>query len=282
VTLLSTKTLGVLTSTATWCWSTSDLKTMLMTSGVWDGNPVAFSNKDELVRDRLLTAREAFRYGDDAQALQDTLEFVRLLALELHSSIRSGHEAKLGVLREALRSDGYELQTGWDSNLASTCRLLPSEPEAAPLSPEITVLERELESRGYMEALGHYQQAVANFADQNHAASNGQLRSALESLIVNLAVDHTGYEKTDRANQGGAAIRSLYVEDGRPPAVIGERLPERDGGAMLQGIWDISHPNGSHPGLSDAQEGRMRMQLITALAQFLLRHFPASTAPPAA
>lgn len=52
-------------------------------------------------------------------------------------------------------------------------------------------------------------------------------------------------------------------------------MPARDGGHLIQGVWDISHTNGSRPGLSDAQEARTRMQFITAAAQLLLRHFPA-------
>ncbi|MFI0983597.1 hypothetical protein ACH4SP_42145 [Streptomyces sp. NPDC021093] len=199
------------------------------------------------------------------------LEFVRLVSEWLHRYRRA---KELDALREALRSDGYELQTDVNGQGRSACRLLPSEPEAAPLAPQITALEAELAARGYADALGHYRLTVKHFAEQDHASSNGQLRAALESLIVNLAVDHTGYVDNNQANQGTNAINTLYVKSGKPPAVLGKPLPERDGGAMLHGIWHISHTNGSHPGLSDAQEARIRMQLITGLAQFLLRHFP--------
>jgi hypothetical protein len=104
----------------------------------------------------------------------------------------------------------------------------------------------------------------------------GQLRNMLESLIKSLAMDHAGYVDTGKANQGGQAIKHLYVQGAQPPATIGDPLPERDGGGMLQGVWDILHSNGPHPGLSDADETRIRMQLGTALARFLLKHFPAN------
>ncbi|MBP5907427.1 hypothetical protein F3K40_19195 [Streptomyces sp. LBUM 1478] len=268
--LLSTKTLGVITEVANDS-SASELKNMLMISGLSDGDPPRPDNKYEIVRKPLLIARRAIQEAGEVEAHRDMLEFVRLLVESLRPFNRT---EKLNALREALRSDGYELQTELNSDRSLTCRILPSEPEAAPLAPEITALEAELTARGYTEALGHYQLAVKHFAEQDHPSSNSQLRAALESLIVHLAIDHTGYIDNTKASQGGLAIKTLYVPGGKPPAVLGQPLPERDGGAMLQGIWDISHSNGSHPGLSDAQEARIRMQLITGLAQFLLRHFP--------
>jgi hypothetical protein len=54
-------------------------------------------------------------------------------------------------------------------------------------------------------------------------------------------------------------------------------LPEDDGGMLLRGLWKLSHTHGSHPGQSDADEARFRIQVITATARFLLGHFPAGT-----
>lgn len=269
---LSTKTLGVITKVAHDC-SASELKTMLMISDLSDGDPPPIENKYEIVRKPLLAAWRAAKDAGDVEAHQAQLEFVRLL-VEAFGPRPLGRAKKIEALREALRSDGYELQTQGTGLGGLTCRILPSEPEAAPLAPEITALEAELTTRGYNEALAHYQLAVKHFTEQDHPSSNGQLRAALESLIVSLAIDHAGYTDNGKANQGGIAIKTLYTPGGKPPVIVGQPLPERDGGAMLQGIWDISHSNGSHPGLSDAQEARIRMQLITGLAQFLLRHFP--------
>lgn len=98
----------------------------------------------------------------------------------------------------------------------------------------------------------------------------------IESLVKHLAVEHTGYTDTGKANQGFKAISTLYIQGGEPPAAQGQPLPEKDGGRMLHGIWQILH-TGAHPGLSDADEARIRMQLCTALARFLLKHFPAKT-----
>ncbi|MEU9046580.1 MULTISPECIES: hypothetical protein [unclassified Kitasatospora] len=266
---LSIRTLGLIIETAVDSCSGTELKNMLMMTELGDGDPPKFTSKAEMLRPALLRAQRSATQGDNANAHKALLEFVRLLVESLNPFYRD----KLPALTEAMSGDGFELQIT-RNNSKLTCRVLPNEPTVAPLNPEITALEAELKARGYTQALGHYQLAVKHFAEQDHASSNGQLRAALESLIVSLAVDHAGYTDNGKANQGGVAIKSLYTPGGRPPAALGQPLPERDGGAMLQGIWDISHSNGSHPGLSDAQEARIRMQLITGLAQFLLRHFP--------
>jgi hypothetical protein len=51
----------------------------------------------------------------------------------------------------------------------------------------------------------------------------------------------------------------------------------RSGGQLLRGVWQLNHTHGSHPGQSDADEARFRMQVITATARFLLKRFPERT-----
>ncbi|MFF2123212.1 hypothetical protein ACFVXH_38410 [Kitasatospora sp. NPDC058184] len=190
-------------------------------------------------------------------------------------------DERWGRLKESLRSDGYELLIaekkgrGWDSGGPYySAQILPYDSDAAPLHRELTALQEELQRRGYVEAASHYAKAMRHLIDQVPTSANAELRNALESLVIRLAVDHTGYQDTGRANQGGNAIKTLYVEKGQPPATPGAPLPENDGGRMVAGIWNILHSRGSHPGSSDAREARIRMQLVTGLALFLLSHFP--------
>ncbi|MFD9841029.1 hypothetical protein [[Kitasatospora] papulosa] len=263
-------------------WPTSDIRDLLMEANL--ATPLLTDsrlNRQELLRESLLDAHKiASRNSESTRERSRTahealLDFARCIA-EFNPNWQD--EDRTTDLRESLRSDGYELVVEVVSASSGSYRykasLLPFDPDGAPLHPEMTALEHELSARSYTEALGHYRLAVKHFSEQDHASSNGQLRTALEALIVNLAADHTSYTDTGKANQGGIAVKSLYSQNGQGPAVLSQPLPERDGGRMLQGIWDISHLNGSHPGLSDAQEARIRMQLVTALAQFLLRHFP--------
>ncbi|MGW6391151.1 hypothetical protein ACWFR1_11740 [Streptomyces sp. NPDC055103] len=257
--------------------STSDIRDLLMEADLWfDGAEPP--NRQEILRHAFLAAREAAMVNDVAEAHEALLDFVRCL-VESHD-LYDEQVFLIPDLQESLRADGYELvlevvhglgRGGWHYS----ARLLPSDPSQIPLHEDMTALEHELSARGYTVALGHYQLALKHFTEQDHPSSNSQVRTALESLIVSLATDHTDYIDSGRANQGGLAIRSLYDPARQPPAVLGQPLPGKDGGTLIQGIWDISHLNGSHPGLSDAQEARIRMQLVTAAAQFLLKHFPA-------
>ncbi|MZD56569.1 hypothetical protein [Streptomyces sp. SID5606] len=255
----------------------SDLLDLLMEANLWSKRIDMDVNRQEILRTALNGARDKAIEDDDTQAHQALLDFARaLVEFDLHRELRN----LVDDLAEALRSDGYELVDQETDELdrfgfQHKVKILPFDAGKAPLHEEMTALEHELTARGYAQALGHYQAALKHFSEQDHPSSNGQLRTAFEALIVNLAVDHTAYQDTGRANQGGSAIKDLYVKGGSGPAVTGQPLPEKDGGTLIQGVWDISHLNGSHPGLSDAQEARIRMQLVTGVMQFLLRHFPA-------
>ncbi|MET8808860.1 hypothetical protein [Streptomyces sp. NPDC004546] len=255
----------------------SDILDLLMEANLWSKRIKKDENRQEILRTALNDARDKAIEEWDSEAHQALLDFTRAL---VEFNLRNDLRDLIDDLAEALRSDGYELirhaeaDTGAFGGFRHRASILPFDPAQAPLHEEMTALEHELATRGYNQALGHYQAALKHFAEQDHPSSNGQLRTALEDLIVNLAIDHTSYQDSGRANQGGRAIKSLYVQGGQGPAVIGKPLPEKDGGTLIQGLWDISHLNGAHPGLSDAQEARIRMQLVTGVMQFLLRHFP--------
>ena len=227
-------------------------------------------SKIELIRRTLLEARTE---PGGEQRIKDFL----CQAIELCKLYPSEFEP----IGSALASDGFELQVtnyAKGSHGKAHARVLPVEPSAAPLHPEITALEAELKARGYIEALDRYGAAVKHFAAQDQTSSTAQLRAAFESLVVHLAIDHVGYVDDGRANQGAKAIKMLRnpTQPGKakPALVASQPLPDDDGGLLLQGVWGISHTAGSHPGTSNAPEARTRMQLITATAHHLLRHFP--------
>ena len=182
-------------------------------------------------------------------------------------------------LYDALVTDGYQITWAGDTprtvQLTGAARLaipgsirysiLPTDAAPVPLGPEISALEAELSARGYTSVLNHYLQAVDGFTNHKYESANGDLRTTLEDLVTRLAEDHAGYLRQAHASQGAAAINHM-IQSGH--------LPENDGGLLLRGLWKLSHTNGSHPGQSDADESRFRMQVITATARFLLRHFP--------
>ncbi len=127
-------------------------------------------------------------------------------------------------------------------------------------------LEAELASRGYTSVLEHYREAVDGFVNHKYGSANGDLRTTLEDLVTRLAEDHAGYPRPARANTGTEAIRHM---------IQGRHIPERDSGTMLSGLWQMIQTNGPHPGQTDADEARWRLQMVTATGRFLLRHFPA-------
>lgn len=281
---LSEPTLGLLIE-ASQRLTGSDLKTVLLKAGI-HYSETTDNNKQDLVRWRLLRARDEALDGDDGAArglLRFAVEVIQRTVSNPDEPPRWFQE-----LRDALLADGYELT--WDgtppqvSPLASSSswlktpgsiryEILPTDAAPVPLAGEISALEAELAARGYMSVLNHYQQAIDGFTNHKYESANGDLRTTLEDLVTQLAADYTGYQRQQRASQGAAAI-SHMIQSGH--------LPEDDGGLLLRGIWKLSHTNGSHPGQSDADQARFRMQVITAIARFLLRRFQQSSRPLAA
>jgi hypothetical protein len=259
----------------------SDLKTMLQAADLWDYSPykegVASENRAELIRSRLLRAQARAKDGD-AGAHRAMLVFATQL---IQQTVPNPEYAPpwFAELRDALLADGYQIT--WDGDAPQTVPLpgyvhvavpgsirysiLPTDAAPVPLAPEISALQAELAARGYTSVLNHYLQAVDGFTHHKYESANGDLRTTLEDLVTRLAEDHAGYQRQPHASQGSAAINRM-IQSGR--------LPEDDGGLLLRGLWRLSHTNGSHPGQSDADESRFRMQVITAMARFLLRHFP--------
>ncbi|MGH3223707.1 MAG: hypothetical protein ACRDPY_34345 [Streptosporangiaceae bacterium] len=269
---LSDPTVGILIEAAADGLKTGDIKTMLMRADLygWRDHEEYEYNKLGMLRSHLLAARDNASYGNDA-ARRGLLTFARLV---VERTVRTPERPPtwFGDLRQALLADGYELtwELEEDDNPFGPARfryqILPTDPAPVPLGPEISALEAELASRGYTSVLEHYRDAVDGLTNHKYGSANGDLRTTLEDLVTRLAEDHAGYPRPDRANTGWQAIGHL---------IQGSHLPERDGGAMLRGLWQMIQTNGPHPGQTDADEARWRMQMVTATARFLLRQFPA-------
>jgi hypothetical protein len=233
-------------------------------------------------QDRKFFLAETFRFGHtqavkwgDADAGRALIKTVESIITRLEPDPENA-PAWFSELRDALRADGYELS--WSPGgppiygiiratavPAFTFSLLPTDATPVPLGPEISALEVELKDRGYTTALKAYEDAVDSLVNHRHESANRDLRTAFEDLVTQLAIDHAGYQKPAKANTGTDAI-NLLVKD--------NRMNDRDGGRMVQGLWQMIQTRGPHPGSSDPDEARCRMQLVTATARFLLRSFP--------
>jgi hypothetical protein len=274
---LSDPTLGMLVEAGQYL-TASHLKTLLLKAGIFYRD-TQDDDKQQLVRWRLLRARDEARDGDETAA-RGLLRFATEL---VQKTVGNPEEPPtwFGELRDDLLADGYEL--AWDGTPSRTVgtgstrfgirgtiryKILPTDAAPVPLAGEISALEAELSARGYTSVLNHYRQAVDGFTNHKYESANGDLRTTLEDLVTHLAEDHTGYQRRQGSSQGGHAINHM---------IDGGHLPESDGGLLLRGLWKLTHTNGSHPGQSDSDEARFRMQVITAIARLLLKRFSAVT-----
>lgn len=109
----------------------------------------------------------------------------RVISQLIESLMQKSHYnsgPKVQGLLAALEADGFEYRDG---------RLIPTTPEPAALAPQISGLELDLDEFGFQTALAHYRQAADNFSDGNLEASNSQIRSYMEDLIIGLCERQT-------------------------------------------------------------------------------------------
>jgi hypothetical protein len=265
---LSFPTLGMLLEIADELFDQrTELGTLMMR-----GDLLQSENGGEIVRvlqNNLMAAHAAAEAGDP-QAHRKLLRFAQLIVEKRANHPRRISQRQMADLREALLADGYELTWEPTSPLpndhTTRCTILPTDAAPVPLGHEISALEAELASRGYSSVLERYREAVDGLVNHKYGSANGDLRATLEDLVTRLAEDHAGYLRSAKASTGAEAIRRL---------IQGGYVPERDGGNMLNGLWQMIHTNGPHPGQTNADEARWRMQMITATARFLLRRIPA-------
>lgn len=251
--------------------SHGDIGTLLRAADLADLDPGPGTEKRWINKQRRLqTVFDGVRGRSDKD---DTRRLQRLVIQLLDTT--SGKLSRLpgwfDALTERLLVDGYEVrqikpqfgptdEPPWEwSSVDSTVsyRLLPIGTETVPLAPTISALEAELEDDQYEVAQSHYGQAVRCFIAGDLEAANGQLRSFLEDLFVQLARRHAGYSK----NEPIAALQALQQKCLLPG--------EFD---LLRGLWKLCQDKGAHPGLSTAGEAQFRLQTTTSVALFLLRH----------
>jgi hypothetical protein len=160
--------------------------------------------------------------------------------------------ARLERLVRGLELDGYAISEVGD--------LVATTPHPVTLGPEISLLERELDERGLGVARSHYRQAVDSFVDGRLEASNGQLRSFIEDLMLSLCEQTTGARAADPR---GAAERLRVHGD-----------IDADEARLLSGLAGMSNDRGAHAGLTDRDEALFRLHMTTATARYLLARLP--------
>lgn len=155
----------------------------------------------------------------------------------------------------SLQVDGLEFREG---------RLLPTTPGPVRLAPEVSGLEVDLHAAQFGVAATHYRQANDNLAQGNFEASNGQIRSFIEDLLISTCRLVSGRT----LNDAGAALQSLRQSGFLDASEFN----------TARGFWDASHTNGPHHGLSNQDEALFRLHVGTAIGRYLLRKLAAHPA----
>ena len=187
---LSRKTLAVL-SGAIASMSHAEISELAFEVSLTAGG---YTRRDRAIA--LLQSVEATHEAEESQAVYSNI---------LHGYLqrRGDYLDEDSDLALALRLDGYEWKDG---------RLLPAQPGPAALSREVSILEQRLSDLGFEVALNHYQQAVDAFVGNAFEASNGQVRSFLEGLLISHAARATS--KQQRTNPKAA------LQDLRDAAIV--------------------------------------------------------------
>lgn len=183
----------------------------------------------------------------------------RVLNNEYQYKEETGQFVKSPNLKNLLLLDGYVIQDG------KLVRNVNTGANAVELRDKLTLL---LEKYSFTISKGHYEQATSCFARGEWASCNAQLRTYVESVFNDIARSLTGkdYNSSNNARQALAteASKVFYPE-------YNEWL---DGGkGYIQGFWERLHSEGSHPGLSNAEDANFRLVIVQITTFEILRRF---------
>ncbi|WP_395708145.1 hypothetical protein [Reyranella sp.] len=163
-----------------------------------------------------------------------------------------------------LARDGYVV--GWDSQgrNPSIRAALPGEIQLPETDDEVHQL---LEKLGFVTPLGHLDQAIEAHTRGEWAASNGQLRTFIESLFNDIARNLRPTEMATRSTSENR--RALLGEIGFLATARNEWTS--DGKNYINGLFKMLHTEGSHPGLSDEDHCTFRLHVVLVTARTFLR-----------
>lgn len=222
------------------------------------GKPTAKKTKVRDVFQHLITA------GDESAL--DTLDLIvrEVLKIDVHTWLekwQSGQESFSQVfpdLERALSADGFQVHEG---------ELIPAiSPSIEPVKEE-GLVEKLLDKYGFAIAKNHLEQAFDNYLDGNWEASNGALRSFLQDVFDQIALKLWPEEAAKKG--AGGARRKLLQEKGF--------IDEDTEADLVRSFFKYAHGEGSHPGISDESDCRLRRYIAVALASYYLEKLGATS-----
>jgi len=151
----------------------------------------------------------------------------------------------------ALRADGFQVQDG---------ELIPVISAFIKPAAEEALLETLLDKYEFAIAKNHLKQSYENYIEGNWEAANGALRSFLQDVFDQIALIIAPQEAKQKA-PGGERRKLLQEKD----------FIETDTEAKLvSGFFQFASNRGSHPGISNESDCRLRRYIAVALASYYL------------
>lgn len=168
-------------------------------------------------------------------------------------------EDQLPDFVNSLKRDGYIIQNG------KLKKMLPDAVHLPEKEDELTYLLNKFE---FDIAKGHLEQAISAHTRGQWASANGQLRSFIESLFDSILrkIDSNSTQTGYNAFEKLAILPSPFLL-----TESNEWKKGNNGCGFLHGFWNMLHPNGSHPGLSDKEESTFRLQFVILTASHYLK-----------
>lgn len=170
-----------------------------------------------------------------------------------------------------LRLDGYDID--FEKN-----ELIASFPENIEINKKDDSIQNFLYDYGFSITKGHYDNAKSSYVNGNLAASCSQLRSFIESLLMDMANYIKDVEKNNQNLSNikpEDAIRAMQVLAKCQSPILDKSLNEwmGDGKGYFEAFWKRLHPLGSHPGIPSLNELVYRYQLVIINSQQLIDRF---------
>lgn len=170
-------------------------------------------------------------------------------------------EKEYPFLINSLRRDGYLIKNG------QVIKQLPDEIVEAQSETELV---RLLDKFNFNTTKSHFQQAIANHTTGLLSAANGQFRTFIESLLIEIS----GKILPNNPCATAAAAIALLAQSANPPFLktgLNEVGSNKKEPGFVEALYKRLHPEGSHPGISDQDDCTFRYHLSVVVAHYLLR-----------
>lgn len=158
---------------------------------------------------------------------------------------------------------------GWDISELSA---IPLAGKLATPAHEESALKAKLEDKGLKEVIHLLEQSYDNYTQDHFEAANAMTRSALESLVRSIA-ERLSKVRSEPIPQSSARL-GYQPRDYRDYLRQAGFL-EEDEYELLRVFYGYASGEGSHPGLSNRTEARLRRFILVALSFFYLEKMDA-------